>query len=173
VTPTLAFRTQGVETHLRYQPLPRLSLQGGYVYLAAITVRSSAIPTLNPTLPGISIGALTALPGARPFHRPPHTGFLAAEYTGRSLTAGIKSTLSSRSDDSTYLYQNPTLLLPNRDLSPGWLSLDANVTYALTHRITAFTQLTNITDNRHIAPIGFTSTPFLIRSGLRIRIGGE
>jgi outer membrane receptor protein involved in Fe transport len=64
-------------------------------------------------------------------------------------------------------------LLPNRDLSPGWLSLDANVTYALTHRITAFTQLTNITDNRHIAPIGFTSTPFLIRSGLRIRIGGE
>lgn len=173
VTSTLAFRTQGLETHLRYQPLPRLSMQGSYTYLAALTTQSLATPATNPSLPGTPIGALTALPGARPFHRPPHTGFLSAEYTGTTLTASVKAALSSRSDDSTYLIQNPTLLLPNRDLSPGWLSLDASVTYALTHRITAFTQLTNITDNRHIAPISYASTPFLIRTGLRIRIGGE
>jgi len=36
-----------------------------------------------------------------------------------------------------------------------------------------YTQLDNLLDERHIAPFGFLSTPFLIRTGLRLRLGGD
>ena len=173
ISQTLGFRSQGLELHLRYQPFLRLSVQGGYTFLAALVEQSATLPVFNPNLPGVAIGALSALPGARPFHRPPHTGFFAVEYTGTHLTAAFRGALASHSDDSTNLFAQPALLLPNRDLSPAYASLDANASYAFSRRITAYTQLTNLTDSRHIAPIGYLSTPFVIRAGLRLRIGGE
>jgi len=173
ISQTLAFRTQGLETDLRYQPFQRVLLEAGYNYLAALTEQSAASPTLNPNLPTAAIGALTALTGQRPFHRPPQSTFFQAEYSGARLNASIKGASVSRSDDSTNLLQTPTLLLPNRNLSPAYTSLDANVSIVVTRHITLFTQLTNLADDRHIAPIGFLSTPFLIRTGLRIRLGGE
>ena len=158
-TPTLAYRTQGVTLDLHYHPYPRIQLAAGYTYLASL-VEQSATTT----------GLLTAVAGARPFHRPPNTAFATAQYAGPRFTAVFKATLAGRSDDSTTL---ATLQLPNRNLSPGWVSLDTNASLVLTHRITAFTTLTNLTDSRTIAPIGYTSTPFLVRAGLRIRLGKE
>ena len=173
VSQTLAYRTQGFESTLRYQPRYAIVLTAGYAYLAALTEQSAITAAFNPAYPAIPIGALSALSGARPFHRPPNTGFASAAYTGRRLSATLTAAVAGRSDDSTATPQTPTLLLPNRNLSPGYSSLDASATYTLTRRFTAFTQLTNLFDNRHIAPIGYTSTPFLIRTGLRIRLGGE
>jgi iron complex outermembrane receptor protein/vitamin B12 transporter len=170
---TLALRTQGFESELRYQPFQRVLLEGGYSYLAALTERSAETPSFNPAYPSIAIGGLTALAGQRPFHRPPQSAFLLAEYSGRSLNASLKGALASRSDSSTGLPQTPALLLPNRNLSPGYTSLDGNLSFAVTKRVAVFTQLTNLTDNRHIAPFGYLSTPFLIRAGLRVRLGGE
>ena len=170
---TLALRTQGFESDLRYQPFQRVLLEGGYNYLAALTEQSAETPIFNPAYPTIAIGALTALAGQRPFHRPPQSGFFLAEYSGRTLNASVKGALVSHSDSSTGLLQTPSLLLPNRDLSPGYASIDANVSFAVTKHIAVFTQLTNLTDNRHIAPFGDLSTPFLIRSGLRVRLGHE
>ena len=173
ISQTLGFRTQGLELNIRYQPFLRLSVQGGYSYLAALVEQSATLPVFNPSLPGLAIGAVSALPGARPFHRPPHTGFFAVEYTGMHLTAALRGALASRSDDSTNLYAQPRLLLPNRDLSPAYASLDAYASNAFGRRITAFMQLSNLTDSRHIAPIGYLSTPFVVRAGLRLRLGGE
>ena len=173
VSQTLAYRTQGLEASARYQPGNSLALTAGYTYLAAVVEQSALIPVFNPAYPLNPIGALAALPGARPFHRPPNTGFAAATYSGRKLTASLSAAIAGRSDDSTNLPQSPSLLLPNRNLSPGYTALDAFATFNISRHIVAFTQLTNLFDNRHIAPIGYTSTPFLIRTGLRIRIGGE
>ncbi len=170
---TAAYRTQGIELTLRYQPSRSLFLDSGYTYLAALTEQSASLPAHNPSLLNISIGALTALPGARPFHRPPNTGFFAVQYTAHAVTASLKAALAGRSDDSTSLPQNPTLLLPNRNLSPGYTALDASFTYAVSHSITAYTQLNNLFDNRNIAPIGYVSTPFQLRAGLRLRLGHE
>jgi iron complex outermembrane receptor protein/vitamin B12 transporter len=170
---TLALRTQGFESDLRYQPFQRVFLEGGYNYLAALTERSTEAPSFNPAYPAIAIGGLTALAGQRPFHRPPQSGFLIAEYSGRTLNASLKGALASHSDSSTGLPRTPGLLLPNRDLSPRYASLDGNVSFAVTRRIAVFTQLTNLTDNRHIAPFGYLSTPLLIRAGLRVHLGGE
>jgi vitamin B12 transporter len=169
----LAYRTQGLESELRFHASNRFSVAGGYNYLAALVERSAATATLNPNLPAIPIGAATALAGSRPFHRPPNSGFVTAQYNGGAFTATLNAAFAGRSDDSTGLILNPTLLLPNRNLSPGYASLDASLSYNITHAITAFTQLNNLADDRHIAPIGYLSTPFAIRAGLRIRIGRE
>ncbi len=170
---TLAYRTQGLESSVRYQPFPRLLLTGGYTYLASLVERSVAPPAFNPNLLNTPIGALTALPGSRPFHRPPNSGFFSVAYSGAKTTASLQAALAGRSDDSTFLTLNPTLILPNRNLSPGYTSLNASFAYALSHSITVFTQLSNLLDNRHIAPIGYLSTPFQFRAGLRIRLGRE
>ena len=170
---TLAYRTQGLESELHYQPFPRLSLHAAYTYLAALTEQSSVPAAFNPNLPNLPISALTALPGARPFHRPPNSGSARAEYSGAHLNLSFEAASQGRSDDSTALLATPNLLLPNRNLSPGFTHLAANASYALTHHITAYTQLTNLLDNRREAPTGYTSTPFGIRTGLRISFGGE
>ena len=169
----LAYRTQGLESDLRYQPLPRLLVHGGYTYLASLVERSAATPAFNPQFAGLPIGALTALPGARPFERPANSGFAGVQFTGPTLTAGLRAVFAGRSDGSTGLAANPGLLLPNRDLSPGYTAIDASFTYAFTRHLTLYTQLTNLLDNRQMAPLGYLSTPFLIRTGLRLRLGRE
>jgi vitamin B12 transporter len=186
-TNSLAFRAQGFETELQWQPLRRVFLRGGYTYLNAVVLQSFAndainanagTPTTNPNLPGIPIGAESPLVGARPFRRPPHTGFFAVQYTGNKLTAAFKGALASRADDSTFLdgfdpnFGN-SLLLPNRNLDFGYAKLDLNVTYAVTRHVTVFTQLENLLSQQHIGPIGYPSLPFTVRSGLKLRIGGN
>ena len=173
VSDTLAYRTQGLETELRYQPFSRLRVQGGYTYLAALVEQSGAAAVFNPSLPGVPIGALTALAGARPFRRPPNTGFLTAEYTGQKLAASIKAAFAGASDDSTELYLNKNLLLPNRNLSPRYAAVDAGFSYQVMRHITVFSQFTNLLDERKIAPIGYLSAPFGVRVGVRVRVGRE
>jgi iron complex outermembrane receptor protein/vitamin B12 transporter len=170
---TLALRTQGAEFRMRYLPWQRLELEGGYGYLAALTERSAQPASFNPGILGIAIGGLSALEGQRPFQRPPQSGFLRAEWSGTRVNAGIDGKLVSRSDGSTRLVETPGLLLPNRNLSPGWADLDAHVSVAVTHGVTVFTEMTNLLEERDVAPIGYRSEPFTIRTGLRIRFGGE
>lgn len=169
----LAYRTQGLESDLRYQPFRRLLIHGGYTYLASLVERSAAASVFNPTFGATPIGALTALPGARPFDRPANIGFAGVQFTGSTLTASLRAVFAGTSDGSTGLVANPSLLLPNRDLSPGYTAVDASFTYAFTRHLTVYTQLNNLLNNRQMAPVGYLSTPFLIRTGLRIRLGRE
>src|ERR1019366_499894 len=125
---------------------PRWLLLGGYTYLAALVERSAATAAFNPNLPGVAIGATTALVGARPFDRAPNQGFVTAEYSGTKLSLSLKASFSGRSDGTTGLIFDPTLLLPNRDLSPRYAAVDASFSYDLTHVITVYSQLTNLLD---------------------------
>jgi iron complex outermembrane receptor protein/vitamin B12 transporter len=184
---SLAYRTQGLELEVQYQPLTHLILHGGYTYLASLVEQSFAadaqaaangIPTTNPDLPSIPIGALSPLVGSRPFRRPPDTGFFSADYTVSRLSVAIKGALASRSDDSTFqlgadpLHGN-TLLLPNRNLDFGYAKLDLHGLFVLSNHITAFTQLDNLLSQQRTGPIGYTGLPFTIRAGLKIKIGGN
>jgi iron complex outermembrane receptor protein/vitamin B12 transporter len=182
---SLAFRAQGFESEIQYQPTSRLFLRGGYTYLDAVVTQSFSSDAYsngaandNPNLPRIAIGAEGPLIGARPFRRPPHTGFFAVQYTGTKLGAAFKGALACRSDDSTFLdgfdpnFGN-SLVLPNRDLDFGYAKLDANFTYAVKPRITVFSQLDNLLSQQHIGPIGYPALPFTVRAGLKVRIGGD
>jgi vitamin B12 transporter len=179
---SLAFRTQGLELELQYQPLTHLFLRGGYTYLASLVEQSftsdNIAPAFNPNLPGIPIGALSPIVGNRPFNRPPSTGFFAVQYSASRFSAAIKGALASRSDDSTFQLHNDrnggnTLLLPNQNLDFGYAKLDLNLLFSATRHVTAFTQLDNLLSQQHIGPIGYPGLPFTIRAGLKIRIGGN
>ena len=184
---SLAFRAQGLEAELQYQPTRHIFLRGGYTWLDAVVLQSfsgdaiaanTGAPTENPNLPGIAIGAESPLVGARPFRRPPHTGFLSAQYTTNKFSAALKGAFASRSDDSTYLdgfdpnFGN-SLILPNRDLDFGYAKLDADFLYAATNHVIVFSQLGNLLSQQHTGPIGYPGLPFTFRAGLKIRIGGN
>jgi iron complex outermembrane receptor protein/vitamin B12 transporter len=184
---SLAFRAQGAEMEIQWQALKHLFVRGGYTYLDAVVKQSFAsdavaanegAATTNPNLPGIAIGALSPLVGARPFRRPPHTGFFAAQYSVSKFSVGMTGSLASRSDDSTFLdfadlNGDNTLLLPNRDLDFGYAKLDAHASVAATRKLTLFTQLDNLLGQQHIGPIGYPALPFTARGGLTYRFGGE
>ncbi|RXH55998.1 TonB-dependent receptor [Granulicella sibirica] len=177
-TNSLTFRTQGFEGELQYQPLQRLFVHAGYTYLAPIVQQSfstdalqAAGATTNPLFPNLPIGATSPLVGQRPFRRPPNSGFFAVQYTGTRFTAAFKGAMSGKSDDSTFL--STDLLLPNRNLDHGFAKLDLNFTYAANRYFSVFTQLDNLLSQQHIGPIGYTSLPFTVRAGLKIRIGGD
>jgi iron complex outermembrane receptor protein/vitamin B12 transporter len=184
---SLAFRAQGAEVELAWQPKPRILVRGGYTYLDARVLQSFAsdavaanqgMPTENPNLPGIAIGAESPLVGARPFRRAPNTGYFEVQYTRTRLSLAFKGALASKSDDSTFLDYSDlsggnTLLLPNRDLDFGYVKLDISATYALKHGFTYFAQINNLLNDQHIGPIGYPGLPLTFRTGLKLRLGGN
>jgi vitamin B12 transporter len=184
---SLAYRAQGFETEIDWQPLRHVQVRGGYTYLDTRVVQSFAndavnanqgTPTVNPNFPGIAIGAVSPLVGARPFRRAPHTGFFAVEYVHSHVAFGLKGALSSRSDDSTFLGGLDTtggnsLLLPNRNLDYGYAKLDGNLSLVVSRHMTAYSELDNLLGQQHIGPIGYPGLPFTVRAGLKYRFGGD
>ena len=179
---SLTYLARGIEAELDFQALTHLFLRGGYTYLDSVVEQSfsndNVTPATNPALPGIPIGALSPLVGARPFRRPPNTGFFSAQYTIEKFSAAVKGAVSSNSDDSTFQLNNDrnggnTLLLPNRNLDFGYVKLDLNGTYTANKYITVFAQLDNLLSQQHIGPIGYPGLPFTFRAGMKIRIGGN
>ncbi|HEX4155906.1 MAG TPA: TonB-dependent receptor [Acidobacteriaceae bacterium] len=184
---SMAYRAQGAEVALTWQPKHHLFVRGGYTYLDAVVLQSftgdvtaamQGMPTENPNLPGIAIGGVSPLVGARPFRRPPHTGFFSVNYTRNRFSATLDGALASRADDSTYLtgldtVDGNSLLLPNRDLDFGYVKLDLGGTYALKHGFTAFAQMDNLLNDQHIGPIGYPGLPLTARVGIKLRLGGD
>jgi iron complex outermembrane receptor protein/vitamin B12 transporter len=179
---TEAFRAQGIETTVESGIGRNIFLRGGYTYLDGVVQRSfssdneALLGGYAPTYNGIPLGALSPLVGARPFRRPPHTGFFTATYAHQKITGVFTSSFTSRSDDSTYLeYADATggnsLLLPNRNLDRGYAKLDLGGSYKLFSWMSIYAQAENLTDNLHIAPIGYRSLPFNFRTGLRVEWG--
>lgn len=181
---TGAFRAQGIEATVEGGIGKSIFLRGGYTYLDGVVQHSfdsdneALTGGYAPTYNGIPIGALTPLVGARPFRRPPHTGFLTATYSGHKLTGIFGAAFASRSDDSTYLeYADAnggnSLLLPNRNLDWGYAKIDLGGSYQLLNWLSVYAQTENLTSNQHIAPIGYPSLPFNFRTGLRLAWGKE
>ena len=175
---SLAFRAQGIEATVEGGIGKNIFLRGGYTYLDTVVQQSftsdqEQAGVYPAAFNGIPVGDYSPLKGARPFRRPPHTGFLTASYAGKKITGVFTSAFSSRSDDSTFLggediNQGNTLLLPNRNLDWGYAKLDLGASYNLFSRLKIYAQAENLTDNQHIAPIGYPSLPFNVHAGLRI-----
>jgi iron complex outermembrane receptor protein/vitamin B12 transporter len=179
---SLAFRAQGAEVELDWQPKPHVLVRGGWTNLSTRVVQSFTSdalgPSTNPKFANIAIGNLSPLVGARPFRRPPNSGFISAQFSRAKFAVLLKAALASRSDDSTYLGGNDvnfgnSLLLPNHDLDFGYVKLDVGGTYALPHHLTLFTQLENLTNDQHIGPIGYPGLPLTVRAGLKLKLFGD
>jgi iron complex outermembrane receptor protein/vitamin B12 transporter len=179
---SLAFRAQGIESTVESGIGKNIFLRGGYTYLDSVVQRSfssdnqALLGGYAPSFDGIPVGIYSPLTGARPFRRPPHTGFFTASYASRRITGVFTSAFSSRSDDSTFLgyadlQQGNSLLLPNRNLDHGYAKLDLGGSYNLLSWVAIYAQAENLLNNQHIAPIGYPSLPITIRTGLRIQWG--
>ncbi len=176
-----AFRALGVEATVEGGIGRSIFLRGGYTYLDAVIQRSytnndTALLGPIPTYNGIPVGSDSPLQGARPFRRPPHTGFLTATYSGKKLSGQFTSAFVSRSDDSDFLggYDingGNSLLLPNRNLDPGYAKLDIGASYQFLSWLGVYGLAENLTDNQHIAPIGYINLPFNVRAGLKLQWG--
>ena len=184
---SLAYRAQGAELEVQWQPNTHIMLRGGYTYISTVVLQSFAsdavaanqgTPTENPNIPGVAIGAESPLIGARVFRRPPHTGFFTAQYSRTRFNVLFQGAFASRSDDSTFLdgfdpnFGN-SLLLPNRDLDFAYAKLDLGGAFRLQRNITFFAQVGNLLNDQHIGPIGFPALPLTARAGLKFRLGGD
>jgi vitamin B12 transporter len=179
---SLAFRAQGIESTVESGIGKNIFLRGGYTYLDSVVQRSfssdnaALLGGYAPTFDGIPVGIYSPLKGARPFRRPPHTGFLAASYAGKKITGVFTSSFASRSDDSTFLgysdlNQGNSLVLPNRNLDFGYAKLDLGGSYELMSWLSIYAQAENLLSQQHIAPVGYVSLPMNFRTGLRIQWG--
>ncbi len=178
-----AFRAMGLETTMESGIGRSVFLRGGYTYLDAVIQHSytnSDVDLLGPvpTSNGIPVGSDSPLQGARPFRRPPHTGFFTASYSHSWLTVLFNSAFASRSDDSTFLggldmNGGNSLLLPNRNLDHGYAKLDFGGSIRLRDWVSFYALAENLTNNQHIAPIGYVSLPTSVRVGLKFQWGRE
>ena len=177
---TLAFRAQGLESEVEYGIGRDIFLRGGYTYLDAVVQHSfsadAITPGGNPNIPGIPIGASSPLRGARPFRRPPHTGFASVSYHQKQWNAELIGSFASRSDDSTFLSGSDinfgdTLLLPNRNLDHGYSKIDLGGSYQMLSWLSIYAQANNLFNEQHIGPIGYPALPLNYRAGLRFAIG--
>lgn len=176
-----AFRAQGVELSGERQIAGGWFMRGGYTYLDAVVQRSftsDAIgPSFNSNIPNVPIGTDTPLVGARPFRRAPHSGYFGVSYNRARFSGLFTGTLVSRRDDSDFLTYDASytgaLLLPNRNLDPGYERLNLSLNYAATKRVTFFSSFQNLLSQQSSEAFGFPSLPFTFRSGVRISLGGE
>lgn len=185
---SMDFRAQGIESEVQYGVGKNLFFRGGYTYLDTVVQHSFSSDALSPTyntgllhqpppsFSNIPIGIYGPLRGARPFRRPPHTGFFTATYAGSKWAASFNSAFVSRSDDSTFLgysdlQQGNSLLLPNRNLDHGYASLGIGASYQFRPWIGWYVQLDNLTDDQHMGPIGYPTLPFQARGGIRLALG--
>jgi vitamin B12 transporter len=169
-------RMKGAEVEYKMDLGHGLLFRGEYTYLDGVITKAFGNPVFNPEFPTIPIGAFSPLEGARPFHRSPHSGSLLLMYSRKKLTAALSGYLVSRRDDSTFLedgFFGNTLLLPNRNLAPGYQKFDLSAGYSVTHYAKIYTSMENLFSQHYEAAFGFPALPFTFRSGILFTLGGH
>ena len=167
---------KGFEVEYKHDLGHGLLFQGGYMYLDGFVTKAFNDPSFNPLFPTIAIGAFAPLEGAKPFGRAPHSGSLALFYNHKNFTGALNGYLVGRRDGSTFLsdpYYGNTMLLPNRNLAPGYQKFDLSIGYSLTHYAKVYTSIENLISQHYQPVFGFPAAPFEIRSGVTFTIGGE
>src|SRR5947209_178850 len=179
-------RALGAETELELNLGHHLRGRAAYSNLHAVGQRSFSSDALcpaltpsfcgNPNIPGVAIGAFSPLIGDRPFRRAPHTGSFLLSYSRPKFLLGLSGYLVSRRNDSTFLsdpFFGNTMLLPNRNLAEAYQKIDLSGSYNLGHRLTFYTTIENLANERYSDAFGFPALPLTFRTGMKIRLGGE
>ena len=175
-----SYTAQGLETSAEVQAMAGLRLIASYTYMDAEVTdsfASSALqPAINPSIPGVPIGAFSPLLGQRPFRRPTHSGTLMAGYTQGPGQITLSVYFSGKRDGSTFLsdaFFGNSMLLPNRDLEAAYQKVDLGGAYEVHPRIKVFVSSENLLDKDYEASFGFPALPRMVRGGVAVSIGGD
>jgi vitamin B12 transporter len=169
-------RALGTELESKIDLGHGLVFQGAYTYLDAVVTKAFGAPAINPSFPNIPIGAFSPLQGARPFLQAPHSGNLMLTYSRKRFNAAFSGYLIGRRDDSTFLedgFFGNSLLLPNRNLAPGYQKFDLSAAYSVTSYARIYTSIENLFSEHYQAAFGFPALPFTIRTGVTFTLGGH
>jgi vitamin B12 transporter len=175
-----SFDAQGLETSGEAAIAGRLRFMASYTFLDATVTKSLAgsamAPAINPSIPGIPIGAFSPLVGARPFRRPTHSGSVYASVTHGPADITLAAFLSGTRDGSTFLtdqFFGSSLLLPNANLEPAYQKVDLSAGYRVNSRLKAHVSVENLLNRDYQASFGFPALPLTARAGMSVRLGGE
>jgi vitamin B12 transporter len=169
-------RMKGAEVEYKMDLGHGLLFQGDYTYLDGLVTRSFGDPSYNPDFPNIPIGAFDPLEGQRPFRRAPNSGSVALFYNHKKFTGSFTGYMVSRRDDSTFLddgYFGNTMLLPNRNLAPGYQKFDLSGSYVITPYAKIYTSVENLFSEHYQQEFGYPGLPFTIRAGMTFTLGGK
>ena len=137
---------------------------------------SALQPAINPSIPGVSIGAFSPLVGQRPFRRPTHSGTLMASYTQGVGQVTLSVYVSGKRDGSTFLsdaFFGNSMLLPNRDLEAAYQKVDLGGAYRVHPRLKLFVSSENLLDRTYESSFGFPALPRTVRGGVAVSVGGD
>ena len=175
-----AYWAKGVEAEAEGSVGHGLHLRASYTYLDAVVTRSfssSALtPVPNPAFPNIPIGAYSPLVGSRPFRRAPHSGNVLIDYSHRKFGMTVAGYFVGRSDDSTFLsdpYFGNSMLLPNRNLLPGYRKIDVSGRFVVNRFVSLHTSIENALSEHYVAASGYPALLLTFRAGMRLKIGGD
>ena len=169
-------RAQGVELDLNSDLGHGLRLRGNYTRLNAEVTKAFGAPLFNPAFPNLPIGAYSPLEGQRPFRRAPNSGSLGLYYSRRKFVGSFTGYIVSRRDDSTFLSDalfGNSMLLPNKNLAPAYQKFDLSGRYYVNSILAFYTSIENLFSEHYQPAFGFPASPFEIRSGITLTIGGE
>ncbi len=88
----------------------------------------------------------------------------------------VTEKFAGRSDDSTYLTDadgGSSMLLPNRNLNPGYQNVGLTAHYRVNRHVSAYTVMDNMLSQHTQQAFGYPSLPFNFRSGLQFAWGGD
>src|SRR5258705_399993 len=172
-----SFRAQGVETSFDAAIGQYVRMNASYTYLGAVVTKAfGAVAAINPSIPGVPIGAFSPLVGQRPFRRPPQSGSVMITVMRGPGQVTFSGYFSGKRDDSTFLsdqFFGNSLLLPNRNLDPAYQKLDLSASYRVHARVSLYTSIENLLDQHYDASFGFPSLPRAARAGARLTVGGD
>ena len=175
-----SFTAQGLETSAEALVMARLRLMASYTFLDAEVTdsfASSALrPAINPSIPGVSIGAFSPLVGQRPFLRPTHSGTLMASYTQGAGQVTLSVYFTGKRDSSTFqsdAFFGNSMLLPNKDLEAAYQKVDLSGAYRVHPRLKLFVSSENLLDRTYEGSFGFPALPRTVRGGVAVSIGGD
>ncbi len=174
-----SYRARGIETSGEIA-FSRVRMSAGYMWLDAVVNKSfssdALAPAINPSIPGIAIGAYGPLVGARPFRRPENSGNLLVSYTDGRLLLALAGYFSGKMDDSTFLsdgFFGNSLLLPNKDLDATYQKFDLSAGYRFHPRLRWYLTIENLADQKYEAAAGFPALPRTFRTGVTVNVGGD
>ena len=172
-------RARGIETSAEALLAGRLRLMGSYTFMDAEVTKSfttSALePAINPSIPGIPIGAFAPLIGERPFRRPTHAGTLLASYVHGPGQITLSAYFSGKRDGSTFLsdqFFGNSMLLPNRSLEADYQKVDLGGSYRARPRLKVYVSIENLLNSRYESSFGFPALQRTVRTGLTVDLGG-
>ena len=175
-----SYTARGLETSAEALVMARLRLMASYTFMDAEVTdsfASSALqPAINPSIPGVSIGAFSPLLGQRPFRRPTHSGSLMASYTQGAGQITLSVYVSGKRDGSTFLsdaFFGNSMLLPNKDLEAAYQKVDLGGAYRVHPRLRLFVSSENLLNRQYESSFGFPALPRTVRGGLTVSFGGE